>query len=59
MLIKEYIYDNYNYNGGLSTCTLNDLELPLDDSSDRRVNAYSLDHQEYMWFMVGPEPFST
>ena len=53
MLIKESIYDHHNYKGGLSTCTLNGLELPLDDVSNKRVNAYSLDYQEYIWFMVG------
>ena len=50
ILIKEYIYDHHNYKGGLSTCTLNGLELPwmMFLTSD----AYSHDYQEYMWFMV-------
>ena len=51
MLIKESISDHHNYKGGLSTCTLNGLELPwmMFLTSD----AYSHDYQEYMWFMVG------
>ena len=53
MLIKESIYDHHNYKGGLSTCTLNSLELPLEDVSIKRVNAYNYDYQEYMWFVVG------
>ena len=53
MLIKESIYDHHNYKGGISTCTLNGWELPLEDASYKRVNAYSLDYQEYMLFMVG------
>ena len=53
MLIKESIYDHHNYKGGISTCTLNGWELPLEDASYKRVNAYSLDYQEYMGFMVG------
>ena len=34
LTIKESIYDHHNYKGGLSTCTLNGLELPLEDVSN-------------------------
>ena len=50
---KESIYDHYNYKGGLSTCTLNGLKLPLEDVSNKQVKPYSLDYQEYMWVIVG------
>ena len=51
ILIKVYVYDHHTYKGGLSSCTLNGLELPW--RMFLKSDAYSHDYQENLWFMVG------
>ena len=58
ILIKEYIYDHHNYKGGLSTCILNGLELPLEDVSNESMHIVMIIKNICgLWW--GPEPFST
>ena len=42
-----------SFSRSLQTCTLNVVGLPLKDFSNKRVNTYYQDYQEYMCCMVG------